>query len=102
MRVISKKRLQDFWQILPAARIALEQWYKVVSGATWLHFAELRHTFNHADVAKTDKGYPVVIFDIGGNKYRIIAALHYDRQICYVLRVLTHKQYDTNQWKREL
>lgn len=102
MRVISKKRLKEFWEILPAARTLLEQWYKVVSGANWLHFAELRRTFNHADTAKTNQGHPVVIFDVGGNKYRIIAALHYDRGSCYVLRVLTHKQYDTNQWKKEL
>ena len=102
MRVISKKRLQDFWQDLPAAKTSLEQWYKVVSGAKWRHFAELRRTFNHADLATTNKGYPVVIFDVGGNKYRIISALHYDRGICYVLRVLTHKQYDTNQWKKDL
>ncbi len=102
MRVISKKRLRDFWEILPASKAALKQWHKVASGADWLHFAEPRKTFNHADVATTGKGYPVVIFDVGGNKYRIIAALHYDRGICYVLRVLTHKQYDTNQWKKEL
>ena len=102
MRVISKKRLRDFWEIQPAAKAALEQWYKLASGAEWRHFAELRKTFNHADVAKTDKGHPVVIFDVGGNKYRIIAALHYDRNICYVLRVLTHKQYDANKWKKEL
>jgi mRNA interferase HigB len=102
MRVILKKRLKEFWEILPAAKASLEQWYKVVSGAKWLHFAELRKTFNHADVATTDKGHPVVIFDVGGNKYRIIAALHFDRSICYVLRVLTRKQYDTSQWKREL
>jgi mRNA interferase HigB len=102
MRVISKKRLQDFWRILPAAKPTLEQWYKLAKGAQWRHFVELRKTFNHADIAKTDAGHPVVIFDVGGNKYRIIAALHYDRNICYVLRVLTHKQYDTNQWKKEL
>lgn len=101
MRVISKKRLQDFWQDLPAAKTSLEQWYKVVSGAKWRHFAELRRTFNHADLATTNKGYPVVIFDVGGNKYRIISAVHYDRGICYVLRVLTHKQYESNQWKRD-
>jgi mRNA-degrading endonuclease HigB of HigAB toxin-antitoxin module len=39
---------------------------------------------------------------VGDNKCCIIATLHYDRQICHVLRVLTHKQYDTNQWKTEL
>jgi len=102
MRVISKKRLKDFWEAVPAAKTSLEQWYKVVIGAQWLHFAELRMTFNHADVTTTKNGHPVVIFDVGGNKYRIIAALHYDRNICYVLRVPTHKQYDTNQWKKEL
>jgi mRNA interferase HigB len=73
-----------------------------VRATDWRHFAELRRTFNHADVATTGQGHPVVIFDVGGNKYRIIAALHYDRGNCYVLRVLTHKQYDTQQWKREL
>ena len=102
MRVISKKRLQDFRENLPAAKTSLEQWYNVVSGAKWPHFTELRKTFFHADVGKTDKGNPVAIFDVGDNKCCIIAALHYDRQICYVLRVLTHKQYDPNQWKTEL
>jgi mRNA interferase HigB len=102
MRVISKKRLRDFWQALPAAKPVLEQWYKLLRAARWRHFTELRKTFNHADVAKTGRGHPVVIFDVGGNKYRIIAAVHYDRGICYVLRVLTHKQYDTNQWKKDL
>lgn len=53
-------------------------------------------------MATTGKGSAVVIFDVGGNKYRIIAALHCDREICYVLRVLTHEQYDTNRWKKEL
>jgi len=102
MRVISIKRLKEFWKILPAARNSLEQWYKIVNGAKWLHFADLRKTFNHSDVATTDNEHSVVIFDVGGNKYRIIAAIHYDRGICYILRVLTHKQYDTNQWKKEL
>ena len=102
MRVISKKRLQDFCQIQPASRTTLEHWYKVVNGAKWRHFADLRKTFNHADIAVTDKGHPAVIFDVGGNKYRIIVAVHYNRNICYVLRVLTHKQYDTNQWKKDL
>ena len=68
MRVISKKRLRDFWEILPAAKTTLEQGYKVVSGANWLHFAELRKTFNHADIATTNNGHPMVIFDVGGNK----------------------------------
>jgi len=58
MRVISKKRLQDFWEILPAAKTSLEQWYKVVNGANWLHFAELRKTFNHADVARPTRDIP--------------------------------------------
>ncbi len=102
MRLISRKRLKDFWDKWPAAKGPLEQWYKVVLSARWNHFAELRKTFNHADVATTNKRHPVVIFDVGGNKFRIIAAVHYDRGICYVLRVLTHKDYDTNKWKRDL
>src|ERR1700749_1823418 len=102
MRVVSKKRLRDFWEQVPTAKSVLEQWYKVVNAAHWSHFTELKGTFNHADITTTDNGHSVVIFDVGGNKYRIIAAVHYDRCICYILRVLTHKQYDTNRWKKEL
>ena len=102
MRIISRKRLRDFWERVPAAKKTLELWYKVINGARWAHFAELRKTFNHADVATTDNGNPVVIFDVGGNKYRVITAVHFNRGICYILRVLTHKEYDTGQWKKEL
>jgi mRNA interferase HigB len=102
MRVISRKRLKDFWEDVPATKAVLEQCYKVAKVAQWRHFADLRKTFNHADVATTHQGHPVVIFDVGGNKYRVIAAKHYDRGICYVLRVLTHKQHDSNRWKKEL
>ena len=87
MRIISKKRLQDFWEMIPEARSVLEQWYKVIKGVHWVHFSELKGTFNHADTVTTEKGNTTVVFNVGGNKYRIIAAVHYDRKICYILRV---------------
>ena len=102
MRIISKKRLQEFWEKWPQARASLEHWHKLTEDRTWRQFSEIRTTFNHADVATTDNGSPVVIFDIGGNKYRIIAAVHYNTGICYILRVLTHKEYDLAKWKKEL
>jgi mRNA interferase HigB len=44
----------------------------------------------------------VAVFDIGGNKFRLIAAIHYNKQIVYVLRILTHREYDDQKWKRDL
>lgn len=47
-------------------------------------------------------GRQVCIFDIGGNNYRLIAAIHYNTGKVFVLRILTHKEYDSEKWKREL
>jgi len=60
-----------------------------------LSFAELRNMFSSAD--KIGK---LTVFNIGGNKVRIIAAIHYNRKKVYIRAVLTHKEYDTEKWKK--
>ncbi|HZL35768.1 MAG TPA: type II toxin-antitoxin system HigB family toxin [Tepidisphaeraceae bacterium] len=59
-------------------------------------------TFGQTDQAKVSSGRQVCIFDIGGNNYRLIAAIHYNTGKVFVLRILTHKEYDSEKWKREL
>ena len=97
VRIITKKRLHDFWALHPDAESSLERWHQLVSQNTFLHFANLRETFPDADQVGR-----VTVFNISGNKYRLIAAIHYNTQLFYVLEVLTHAEYSRNEWQQRL
>ncbi len=94
MHVISKKKLRDFWEDNPKSRAPLEAWYQVAKKAEWENFAEVRATFGSADLVNR-----FVVFDIGGNKYRLIAAIHFNRSKLFIRHVLTHAEYDEGKWK---
>jgi mRNA interferase HigB len=96
LRIISKKRLREFWEEHPAAQQPLETWYRVAKKATWQSIAETRLVFPHADGVND-----CTIFNIGGNKYRLIVEIKYDRQVIYVKHVLTHKDYDKGAWEKD-
>lgn len=102
MWVITRRALVRFWDQWPAARRPLTEWHRITRNARWRNFPEVKATFGQADQAKVASGKPVVIFDIGGNKFRMIAAIHYNTQKVFVLRLLTHKEYDTDAWKGQL
>ncbi len=91
--MISRKRLRDFTTLHPGADRPLTAWYRVMSRMTFASFAELRRAFGSAD--KVGK---FTLFDIAGNRYRLVAAIHYDRQRVYVRHVLTHADYDRGNW----
>jgi len=94
MHIITRKRLNDFAALHPDAKSALQQWYKRVKDQSFQNFAELREVFPAADqVGK------LTVFNIGGNKVRLIAAIHYNRQKIYIRAVLTHSEYDEGKWK---
>lgn len=65
-----------------------------MSKTDFASFAELKRVFGSAD--KVGK---FTVFDIGGNKYRLIAAIHYSRKKIYIRHVLTHTEYNRNKWK---
>jgi mRNA interferase HigB len=94
MHVISRKKLREFWSVHPRARRPLEAWYRIARHAEWETFADVTAVFPTADRYKR-----FVIFDIGGNKYRLIAAIHYNRGKVFVRHVLTHAEYDGGEWK---
>lgn len=102
MRVISLKTLKAFWQLHPAAEPPLRYWFRIVEAADWGSFAQLRQTFRSADAVRVASGNSVVVFDVGGNKYRVVAAIHYNADRLYVLRVMTHREYDRETWKGQL
>ncbi len=96
MHIISKKRLREFWTKRSEAEIPLRGWYQAVKNAEWRKFADVKATFNSVDVYAR-----CYIFDVGGNKYRIIAAIHFNAQRVFVRNVLTHSQYDDGAWKSD-
>ena len=97
MHVISQKSLREFWGKHPTAKNPLQAWFTRTKKATWENFADVK-----ADFGSADRVGRLTVFDIGGNKYRLIADIHFNRGKVYVLHVLTHAEYDANSWKRNL
>ena len=94
MHVITRKRLNEFAKIHPDTKNALAQWYQLVKENEFTSFVELREMF-----ASADQVGKLTVFNIGGNKIRLIAAIHYNRQKLYIRAVLTHPEYDQGKWK---
>ncbi len=94
MHIITRKRLNEFAQKHPDTKTSLEHWYKLMKQRRFLSFVELRMEFPHADQVEK-----LTVFNIGGNKARLIAAIHYNRQKVYIRAVLTHDEYDKGRWK---
>ena len=94
MHIITRKRLNEFAQKYPNTKVSLEHWYKLMKRGKFRSFVELRTAFPHADQVQN-----LTVFNIGGNKARLIAAIHYNRQKIYIRAVLTHDEYDKGKWK---
>ena len=92
MRTGPYKLLRDFAQKHPNTRSALNHWYRLIRGRNFRSIAEVREVFPHADRVE---GWTV--FNIGGNKARLIATIHYNQQIVLIRHVLTHAEY--NKWR---
>lgn len=96
MHVISRRMLREFWKVHPRSKKPLDDWFKVARAADWASFDDVRLARADADVYRR-----FVIFDIGGNKYRLITAIHYNRRKVFVRAVLTHADYTRGDWKDE-
>ena len=94
MHVITRKRLNEFSERYPETKTALAKWYQLIKQNEFNSLAELRSVFPSAD--KVGK---LTVFNLGGNKVRLIAAIHYNRKKVYIRAVLTHKEYDLGKWK---
>ncbi len=98
-RVISIRRLREFWQEHPDAEAPLRAWYKTCLHAEWRSIQDVRKTYASADAVKVASGATMTVFNIAGNKYRLIASLWYGGGQVYIKQVLTHSQYSKGQWK---
>lgn len=95
MHVISKKKLLEFAEEHPEAKVRLLAWHKVMEACSAQDFNELKQTFNTADYVPKK----FTVFDVGGNEYRIVAVVLYDIQRVYLRFVGTHAEY--NKWSKE-
>ena len=96
MHVISKRKLREFWKLYPKAEGSHKAWFKKAMKAEWGDFHDVTSMF-----PQTDKFERFVIFDIGGNKYRLIAEINYIRGKVFLRHMLTHAEYDRGKWKDE-
>lgn len=96
MHVIAKPVLVAFWTKHPDAESPLSVWYRLIRTEVFADFNDLRKTFASVDLVDG-----LTVFNIGGNKYRLIAAIHYNRHKVYIREVLTHAEYDRGGWKRQ-
>lgn len=91
MQVIARRTLREFWQREPHAETPLKVWYAIVDKASWTGPAEIKAQFGTTVDFVADNR---VVFDIGGNKYRLVVHFAYAYQRALIKFVGTHKEYD--------
>jgi mRNA interferase HigB len=99
MRVISLKRLREFWEVHGDAERPLRNWFKTARSARWRCLGDVRLTYSHADGVTTKGGQALTVFNICGRKYRLVARIRYDHRLINVRAVLTHAEYDRGDWR---
>jgi mRNA interferase HigB len=95
MRIIDRKMLESFYQTYPDSEKPLLVWYKLMKQNTYSNLVELKQV-----IPSVDQVGRATVFNIKGNDYRLIAAIHYNTKIVYTLEVMTHEEYDKETWKK--
>jgi mRNA interferase HigB len=94
MRIIAKRTLRQFWETHPRgaeAKTPLEAWHSLVEVADWTIPADVKQAYGDASILKNSR----VVFNIGGNKFRLVVRINYPYRIVYIRFVGTHEEYDT-------
>jgi mRNA interferase HigB len=96
MHVISRKKLRDFCQEHANSCEILDDWYITASKADWRNLIQVQSVYPQAEAVGN-----FTVFNIKGNKYRLISSINYDKQVIYIKYVLTHAEYDKDYWKND-
>ncbi|ACK71006.1 conserved hypothetical protein [Gloeothece citriformis PCC 7424] len=96
MHVISYRRIRDFGKKHADSLEALDNWYKLALKATWTKLVEIQLIFPSSEAVGN-----FTVFNIKGNRYRLIVSIDYERQLIYIKYILTHAEYDKEQWKND-
>src|SRR5689334_13603920 len=95
VRIVSRKMIREAVTRHREWGASLHAWYKIAKNADWKSFADLRNSWRNSDVVG-----PFVVFDIANNRCRLIAVVKYKWRMVYIRRVLSHAEYDRNEWQR--
>jgi mRNA interferase HigB len=99
MHIISRKKLLEADREHSGLGVPLDAWYRTAKSAGWRSLEEVRRTYSRTD------GIPVgervyTVFNISGNRYRLVTEIFYEDQTILVRQVLTHAEYDKGDWKK--
>ena len=94
MRVVSHKTILEASRKHPNAAASLDSWYRTALRATWQNVTDVRQDYPHADLVGRR-----TVFNINGNHLRMITRINYQQQIIYVGEILTHAEYNKENWK---
>lgn len=90
MHIIAKTALRTFWASHPDAEQPLRAWHSEAKAATWKTPADVKSKYRNASILKAGK----VVFNLGGNKYRLVVKINYPFRVVYVRFIGTHREYD--------
>jgi mRNA interferase HigB len=93
VRILSKRTLREFWESSPKyadAEDSLKSWYREAKRASWLTPADVKEQYRNASILKNNR----TVFNISGNKYRLVVEINYALQIIFIRFVGTHQDYD--------
>ena len=96
MHVISYRRLREYAEKHTNSGEALDNWYKVSAKSAWGSLIEVQAVFPKAEAVSN-----FTVFNIKGNSYRLIVSIDYEKQLIYIKYVLTHAEYNKEQWKND-
>lgn len=94
MRIISERTLRQFTETNASSRSSINEWIRIVRAADWSNFADIKRTFNSADICRQ-----CVVFNVGGNKFRVIAKIAFRIKVVFIRKILTDRDYDQNAWR---
>ena len=97
MRIYSKKTLDEYGKIHADVAGVLKGWYRVAKSAKWQNIQDVKESCS----ASADAAGRFTVFNIKGNKYRLIVSIDYERQIINIKYILTHAEYDSGRWKND-
>ena len=98
MRIIKEAFLVAAGREHPPAARHLDVWRTTVKAATWRNLVDVRRSYPDTDTLRAGSGRQVLVFNIRRNDYRLIAAAHFNRQIVYTLRFMTHAESSKDRW----
>jgi mRNA interferase HigB len=90
MIIISSRIVREFIHIHPEAAIGLNRWYLLMESGDFSDFSNLKHQFNGCDSVGNDR----FVFNISGNRFRLVAMIHFSKRTVYIRFIGTHRQYD--------